>query len=64
MDFVPPALLSQLAEGGRLVAVQGRGLAAMAHFHIKEQGTVRSRRAFNAAVTPLPGFERAPAFSF
>lgn len=64
VDFVPDALLDQLGEGGRLVAVEGRGLAGEVRVHLKLGGAVGARRGFNAAVKPLPGFEREPAFEF
>jgi len=64
VDYVPDSLLAQLAEGGRLVAVIGRGNAAKAHLFIKEGGLVSSRADFNAAIKPLPGFERETGFVF
>lgn len=64
VDEVPETLLAQLAEGGRLVVVEGRGNAGMAHIYLKSNGVATGRRVFNAAVKPLPGFERAPAFEF
>ena len=53
-----------LAEGGRLVAIEGYGNAGVARLYLKSGGTVTGRRAFNAAVKPLPGFERTPVFEF
>lgn len=64
VEQLPEALRSQLAEGGRLVAVEGLGNAGVARLHLKTGGSITSRRAFNAAVKPLPGFERTPAFEF
>lgn len=64
VDELPQALTSQLAEGGRLVAVEGRGNAGVVRIYVKASGIVTGRRAFNAAVKSLPGFERAPAFEF
>jgi len=61
---IPPAMFAQLRDGGRLVAVQGYGNAGVARLYIKVDGIVTGRRAFNAAVKPLPGFETAPAFVF
>jgi protein-L-isoaspartate(D-aspartate) O-methyltransferase len=61
---VPAALLDQLAEGGRLVAVEGQGNSGVARLFIKMGGIVTGRRAFNAAIKPLPGFERIQAFEF
>jgi protein-L-isoaspartate(D-aspartate) O-methyltransferase len=64
VDEVPEALFGQMAEGGRLVAVTGEGNAGIARICAKEAGVVSCRRAFNAAIRPLPGFRRAPAFEF
>ncbi len=64
VDELPETLLEQLAEGGRLVVVEGRGNAASARIYLKSNGIATGRRVFNAAVKPLPGFERTPAFEF
>src|SRR5262249_13737821 len=64
VETLPEPLLSQLREGGRLVAVEGHGNAGVARLYVKSGLTVTGRRAFNAAVKPLPGFERTPAFEF
>lgn len=61
---IPEALFDQLKEGGRLVAVEGVGNAGIARLYVKDSGIVTGRRGFNAAVKPLPGFEKAPAFEF
>jgi protein-L-isoaspartate(D-aspartate) O-methyltransferase len=64
VDFVPDTLFAQLKEGGRLVAVEGRGNASVARIYVKENGVASGRIAFNTAVRPLPGFERIPQFEF
>lgn len=64
VDFVPSALFHQLKEGGRLVVVEGHGNAGVANLYVKSGRDVTSRRVFNAAIKPLPGFESAPAFHF
>jgi len=64
VDDVSPALFDQLKEGGRLVAVVGRGNSGRATIWIKESGLISSRPAFNAAVHPLAEFRREPAFEF
>lgn len=64
VDFVPEALLDQLKDGGRLVAVVGRGNAASAMVYQKDGGVVSARRTFNAAVAGLDDFKREPAFQF
>ncbi|BCH33103.1 protein-L-isoaspartate O-methyltransferase [Mesorhizobium sp. L-8-10] len=61
---IPSVLFGQLKEGGRLVAVEGTGNAGVARIYPKDNGIVTGRRGFNAAVKPLPGFEKAPAFEF
>ncbi|MGE3306487.1 MAG: protein-L-isoaspartate O-methyltransferase [Rhizobiaceae bacterium] len=61
---MPQALFDQLKEGGRLVAVEGYGHAGTARLYLKANGVVAGRRAFNAAVKPLPGFEKNPQFEF
>jgi protein-L-isoaspartate(D-aspartate) O-methyltransferase len=64
IEEVPVVLLGQLAEGGRLVAVEGHGNAGVARIFLKAAGIVTGRRAFNAAIKPLPGFERTRVFEF
>jgi protein-L-isoaspartate(D-aspartate) O-methyltransferase len=64
VDELPEALLDQLAEGGRLVVTEGRGNAGAARVYVKADGIATGRKVFNAAVKPLPGFEREPAFEF
>jgi protein-L-isoaspartate(D-aspartate) O-methyltransferase len=64
VEEVPQSLLDQLAEGGRLVAVEGHGNAGVARLFLKTTGVATGRRAFNAAIKPLPGFERIRAFEF
>jgi protein-L-isoaspartate(D-aspartate) O-methyltransferase len=64
VEKVPVPLLDQLAEGGRLVAVEGQGNSGVARVFFKAGGVVTGRRAFNAAIKPLPGFEREHAFEF
>ncbi len=64
VDVVPAALIEQLANGGRLVAVEGRGLTGVAKCYVKSGKTASASRGFNLAVKPLPGFQATPAFSF
>jgi protein-L-isoaspartate(D-aspartate) O-methyltransferase len=64
VELVPTALLDQLADGGRLVAVVGHGRAAVAILHTKSDGKIGKRIAFNADVRPLPGFSKPHAFVF
>lgn len=64
VDEVPAALLAQVKEGGRLVAVVGHGGAGAATIFTRIAGSISERVAFNAAVPPLPGFQATPHFSF
>ncbi|MEO0548200.1 MAG: protein-L-isoaspartate O-methyltransferase [Pseudomonadota bacterium] len=64
VDALPDVLCEQLRDGGRLVVVEGRGNTGEARLYTKTNGVVSSRRAFNASVMPLPGFERESGFVF
>jgi len=62
---VPDALLDQLNEGGRLVAVVCEdGRMGQARLYRKVAGMVAGRTLFDAAVRLLPGFEPRPGFQF
>ncbi|MBA3446556.1 MAG: protein-L-isoaspartate O-methyltransferase [Pseudaminobacter sp.] len=60
----PKAIFDQLKDGGRLVVVVGQGNAGVARLYLNTGGEVSGRNAFNAAIKPLPGFERARTFEF
>ncbi|WP_127523581.1 protein-L-isoaspartate O-methyltransferase [Mesorhizobium sp. Z1-4] len=64
VDQVPDELLLQLRDGGRLVAVVGNGNAGAAHVFYNAEGVISGRKAFNAAVRPLPGFQQVAEFQF
>jgi protein-L-isoaspartate(D-aspartate) O-methyltransferase len=64
VDFVPDALLDQLAEGGRLLAVVDDHGVGKATLWQKQHGRVGQREVFDAAAPRLPGFERVPGFVF
>jgi len=64
VDEVPEALTAQLAEGGRLVAVIGRGGAGRATLIARHEKLLLRRPLFDAAVPLLPGFVREPGFVF
>lgn len=61
---VPRALLEQLGEGGRLVAVQGQGRVGKGTVFTRIRGAFGSRVVFDATIPPLRGAERPPAFAF
>ncbi|WP_108659664.1 protein-L-isoaspartate O-methyltransferase family protein [Acuticoccus kandeliae] len=60
----PTALLEQLKDGGRLVAIEGEGLSGCARIYTKGTASVSSRTAFNAAAGTLPGFAKEASFVF
>jgi protein-L-isoaspartate(D-aspartate) O-methyltransferase len=64
-ELVPQALLDQLGDGGRLVAViaddEGVGRAVL---HTRRDDVLSHRAYFDAAVPQLPGFERPRGFVF
>jgi protein-L-isoaspartate(D-aspartate) O-methyltransferase len=60
----PHALEAQLKDGGRMVLVEGEGLAGRARVSLKGPHGVSSRYAINAAAGVLPGFRPEPAFVF
>jgi protein-L-isoaspartate(D-aspartate) O-methyltransferase len=60
----PDALLGQLAEGGRLVAVVKSGASGHATVFLKEKGQIGSRAAFDADAPVLPGFREKVGFVF
>ena len=64
VEELPEALFDQLKEGGKLVAIVGRGLSSGARIYVREGGTQSERFAFNASVRMLPGFEKSREFQF
>jgi protein-L-isoaspartate(D-aspartate) O-methyltransferase len=63
----PETLFAQLKEGGRLAAILSRGVPGTqgkAIFFVKAGGEVSGVPHFDAGAPPLPGFSRAPSFSF
>ncbi len=60
----PQALLDQLKDGGRMVAVVGQGAIGEACVFVKRGGVVGSKVVFDASVPPLPGAVRHAEFVF
>lgn len=64
VEVVPAALLDQLRDGGRAVAVVGYGRSAEATLFRRSSNDLGRRIAFDADVQPLPGFRKPKAFVF
>ncbi len=68
VERIPQAIIDQLAEGGRLLAVVGpaKGAAGIGRAILMQKlaGVASSRMVFDAAVAPLPGFQVEPGFVF
>lgn len=63
VEFIPPALLDQLKDGGRIAAVFMEGALGVARVGYKSDGKVSWRFVFNAAAPVLPGFGATTGFS-
>jgi protein-L-isoaspartate(D-aspartate) O-methyltransferase len=63
IEQAPETLLSQLAEGGRLVTVLKDG-QSRAWLFLKENGQIGRRPGFDADVPVLAGFKKAMGFIF
>jgi protein-L-isoaspartate(D-aspartate) O-methyltransferase len=63
---IPEAIIAQLADGGRLLAVVKEGGVGMgkALLLMRADGVVSRRVAFDAATPLLPGFAPQPSFVF
>jgi len=64
IEQTPDTLLSQLNEGGRLVAVMQDGAPGRATLFVKEHGGIGHRAAFDASAPLLAGFRKAVGFVF
>ena len=64
VEVRPEALLQQLAEGGRLVCVKGRGRAARATLYVRSGDAIGERSLFEAAAPLLAPFVQTPGFTF
>jgi len=61
---VPARLLDQVAEGGRLIAVERGANRSQAVLYSRSGGLVGHRALFDANVPIVPGFESASGFVF
>jgi protein-L-isoaspartate(D-aspartate) O-methyltransferase len=61
---MPPALLEQIGESGRIAAVIDDGRIGKATLFIKLHGVVGQREVGDAQTPPCPGLEPRPRFAF
>ncbi len=64
VDSVPPALLEQISEGGRLVAVLDDGRVGKGTLFTRLHGVIGPRTLFDARISRLPRPARTPEFAF
>lgn len=64
VEVKPQGLLEQLADGGRLACVEGRGRAAKARLYVRSGKASGARSLFDAAVPSLMAFRAEPGFVF
>jgi protein-L-isoaspartate(D-aspartate) O-methyltransferase len=64
VEAEPAALCAQLADGGRLICIQGTGPASKAVLYRRDRGDVSDRALFDATAAILPGFTRQKTFVF
>ncbi len=64
VTVVPDALLTQIKEGGRIIAIFAEGALGEVRIGRKIDGVVNWRMAFNAGAPVLRGFTKEVAFSF
>lgn len=61
---VPQSLVSQLSDGGRLLAIIDDGRLMSAQLFLKSGRTSSGRKIFDASAQPLPGFSPPDLFVF
>jgi protein-L-isoaspartate(D-aspartate) O-methyltransferase len=63
-EIAPAGLLAQLKDGGRLVAIKRNGAAGYGCVYLSHAGAIGERKAFDAQLPVLPGFEKPKSFVF
>lgn len=64
VETLPQTFTGQLAEGGRLVAVERSGQTSRAVLYANRVGFVSRRELFDAMIPVLPGFDAVESFRF
>jgi len=62
-EFVPPAWLAQLGEGGRLAVIVREGDAGYARLYVKSGGVAAFRTVFDAQPPVTSGLQRPKSFA-
>lgn len=62
VDQMPKAILDQLKDGGRIIAIFAQGAFGSVKIGYKLDGKVDWRNVFNAGAPVLPGFEKQRTF--
>ena len=63
VEQVPPAILDQLREGGRIACIFAESALGVVRIGYKIDGQISWRFAFNASAPVLKGFEKAKIFA-
>ncbi|HSB99915.1 MAG TPA: protein-L-isoaspartate O-methyltransferase, partial [Burkholderiaceae bacterium] len=63
-EIGPEQFRHQLKEGGRLVCILGSGPGAQSMLYCRSGEELGGRPIFDASAALLPGFAKAPAFTF
>ncbi len=63
VDHIPQALIDQLKDGGRIVALFAEGELGVVRVGYRLEGRINWRMAFNAGAPVLSGFEKQHAFA-
>lgn len=64
VDKAPKAWLQQLADGGRLIVIERKGVSGQAVLYTRSGGVTGSRVIFDAVTPYLPGFAPVRQFAF
>ena len=64
VEQVPDAILDQVKEGGRILALFMDGALGEVRMGVKTHGVISWHMEFNATAPVLPGFARTPGFVF
>lgn len=63
VEEIPPALIAQLRDGGKIAAIFSEGALGVVRIGQKRGEAVNWRFSFNASAPVLPGFEKEASFA-